>query len=60
MNVVLLGATRGIGRALARAMAARGDRLFLVGRDQEELGRSARDLEVRAGTTAEGIATAHL
>ncbi len=58
MNVVLLGATRGIGRALARAMAARGDRLFLVGRDPDELGRSARDLEVRAGTTAGGIASA--
>ena len=48
MNVVLLGATKGIGRALARRMAQRGDRLFLLGRDAEDLDRSARDLEARA------------
>lgn len=47
MNVVLLGATRGMGRALARAMAARGDRLFLLGRDLDDLERSAEDLRVR-------------
>jgi len=46
MNVVFLGATRGMGRALARLMAARGDRLFLLGRDRMELERSARDLEL--------------
>src|SRR3954470_17749197 len=48
MNVVFLGATRGIGRALARRMAARGDRLFLLGRSGEDLARSARDLELRS------------
>jgi len=48
MKVAFLGATRGIGRALARAMAVRGDRLVLLGRDSEELERSARDLEARA------------
>lgn len=47
MNVLFLGATRGMGRALARLMSARGDRVFLVGRDQESLERSARDLEWR-------------
>jgi short-subunit dehydrogenase len=31
-------------------MAARGDQLFLLGRDLADLERSARDLEVRAGT----------
>jgi decaprenylphospho-beta-D-erythro-pentofuranosid-2-ulose 2-reductase len=46
-NVVFLGATKGMGRALARAMAERGDALFLLGRDREELRRSAQDLEVR-------------
>jgi short-subunit dehydrogenase len=53
MNVVALGATRGMGRALARRMAARGDRLFLLGRDERELERSARDLDSRspAGAT---------
>ncbi len=47
MNVVLLGASKGIGRALARAMAQRGDRLALLGRDTADLERSARDLEAR-------------
>ncbi|HQN40384.1 MAG TPA: SDR family NAD(P)-dependent oxidoreductase, partial [Thermoanaerobaculia bacterium] len=58
MNVVLLGATRGTGRALARLLAARGDRLFLLGRHPEELTASARDLEVRAGTAAGAIGSA--
>jgi len=47
MNVVFLGATRGMGRAIAREMAARGDRLFLLGRDADDLARSASDLAVR-------------
>lgn len=50
MNVVALGATRGMGRALSRLLAERGDRLFLLGRDREELEKASRDLEVRAGT----------
>jgi decaprenylphospho-beta-D-erythro-pentofuranosid-2-ulose 2-reductase len=48
-NVVILGATRGMGRALARRFAARGDRLFLLGRDARELEASAEDLRARAG-----------
>lgn len=48
MNVAFLGATKGIGRALARRLAQRGDRLFLLGRDSEDLERSARDLEARS------------
>jgi NAD(P)-dependent dehydrogenase (short-subunit alcohol dehydrogenase family) len=48
MRVALLGATKGMGRALARRMAARGDAVFLLGRDTTDLARSARDLEVRA------------
>ena len=51
MKVVFLGATRGMGRAVARLMAQRGDQLFLLGRDAEELARSAQDLEVIAGGT---------
>ena len=47
MKVVLLGATKGMGRSLARLMAARGDELFLLGRDADELQRSATDLQVR-------------
>jgi short-subunit dehydrogenase len=52
VNVVMIGATKGIGRALARRLAGRGDRLALLGRDLEELERSARDIEIRAGGAA--------
>ncbi len=47
MKAVLFGASKGMGRALARLMAARGDRLFLIGRVPDDLERSARDLEIR-------------
>ena len=61
-KVVFFGATKGMGRSLARVLAERGDELFLIGRDEEDLGRSARDLEVRAGreTGAFGCASADL
>jgi decaprenylphospho-beta-D-erythro-pentofuranosid-2-ulose 2-reductase len=49
VKAALLGATKGMGRALARLMAARGDSLALLGRDAADLDRSARDLEVRGG-----------
>jgi decaprenylphospho-beta-D-erythro-pentofuranosid-2-ulose 2-reductase len=49
MKVATLGATRGMGRALARTMAARKDELFLLGRDAENNEKSARDLEIRNG-----------
>jgi decaprenylphospho-beta-D-erythro-pentofuranosid-2-ulose 2-reductase len=55
VRAALLGATKGMGRALARLMAARGDALVLLGRDATDLERSARDLEVRGGAR---IATA--
>ena len=47
MKAVLLGASRGMGRALARLLAARGERLFLLEHVAEDLERSARDLEIR-------------
>ena len=47
MKVVILGATKGMGRSLGRQMAARGDELFLLGRNEEELARSATDMQVR-------------
>ena len=49
MKVALLGATKGMGRALARRMAERGDALFLLGRELGDLERSAKDLELRGG-----------
>jgi short-subunit dehydrogenase len=48
-RIVMLGATAGIGRALARQLAERGDQLFLLGRDSDELARSAADLAIRNG-----------
>ena len=52
VKVAFLGATKGMGRALARLMAERGDQLFLLGRDAADLEKSARDLEARGGTGA--------
>ena len=47
MRVAFFGATKGMGRALARQMAERGDRLCLLGRTLSDLERSAADLRVR-------------
>jgi NAD(P)-dependent dehydrogenase (short-subunit alcohol dehydrogenase family) len=52
MKVVIFGATKGIGRALARLFAERGDALVLLGRDPADLERSARDLLVRGAAAA--------
>ncbi len=57
MKVVFLGATKGMGRALAQKMAARGDALVLLGRDAKSLEESAKDLELRgaAGCVHTGL-----
>jgi short-subunit dehydrogenase len=55
VKVVVLGASRGIGRALARQLTARGDVAFLLGRDLADLEGSAGDLRARAGK-AEAVA----
>jgi short-subunit dehydrogenase len=47
MKAVIVGATSGMGREVARQLAERGDALFLLGRDGEELERSAADLLAR-------------
>jgi short-subunit dehydrogenase len=47
MKAVVLGGTSGIGRALAQELAARGDTLFLLGRDTADLERSAADCAAR-------------
>jgi NAD(P)-dependent dehydrogenase (short-subunit alcohol dehydrogenase family) len=49
VNVVVFGATKGIGRAIARRLAERGDRLFLLGRHPDDLARSGSDLDIRRG-----------
>jgi short-subunit dehydrogenase len=50
VKAVLVGATQGMGRALARLLAERGAQIFLLGRDSAELAASARDLEARGAT----------
>jgi len=47
MRAVILGATKGMGRAVARALVERGDEVFLLGRDGADLAASAQDLEQR-------------
>jgi decaprenylphospho-beta-D-erythro-pentofuranosid-2-ulose 2-reductase len=54
MNVAILGASKGMGRALARELIERGDNVFLWGRDTQDLERSARDLEART-TSHRGV-----
>lgn len=60
MNVVFLGATRGMGRALSRAMAERGDSLFVLGRNPADLERTSSDLAARSGRAMAGFAECDL
>jgi short-subunit dehydrogenase len=53
--VLLVGASSGIGRALAREFAAHGHNLLLAGRDMDDLERSATDLRVRYGVAAQAV-----
>lgn len=48
-DVVLTGASRGIGRALALALATRPERLVLIARDAARLAEVAREVEARGG-----------
>ncbi len=47
-KIAIVGGTKGIGRAVARLLAARGDRVALLGRDAADLAASADDLAARA------------
>ncbi|MCI0547412.1 MAG: SDR family NAD(P)-dependent oxidoreductase [Candidatus Rokubacteria bacterium] len=58
MKVVCVGATAGMGRALARRLAERGDALYLLGRHEADLVAAARDLEARGARGPVG--TGHL
>ncbi len=53
MKAVVFGGTSGIGRAIARRLAERGDAVFLMGMDEAELVRSAADLKARHPTRAD-------
>jgi len=58
VKAALVGGTRGMGRALARLLAERGDAVTLLGRDATELELSARDLTARGARGL--VATGHL
>ncbi len=60
MKVVVLGATKGMGRSLARLLAERRESLFLIGRSEEELQKSASDLAIRRGDGEVGTALCDL
>ena len=47
MKAVIIGGTTGMGRAIARRLAERGDSVFLLGREVDDLARSAADLGAR-------------
>ena len=52
--VLVSGASRGIGRAIAEGFVQRGARVIITGRESATLEQTARDL-TRAGGTARGI-----
>ena len=56
MRAALLGATRGMGRAIARLLAQRGDSVFVLGIDRDDLERTASDLETRGAPSPVGTA----
>ncbi|HZL34642.1 MAG TPA: SDR family oxidoreductase [Tepidisphaeraceae bacterium] len=51
--VVVVGASSGIGRAIANEWAASGNDIILAGRDLDDLNRSAADLRIRFGRQIE-------
>jgi 3-oxoacyl-[acyl-carrier protein] reductase len=57
-SVLLVGASRGIGLATARAFAAEGARVAIVARHEDELRRAAAAIEAEtaAATGARGVA----
>jgi len=53
MKAIVFGGTTGMGRAIARKLAERGDAVFLLGIGPEELERSAADLKARSAAGAQ-------
>jgi short-subunit dehydrogenase len=47
MKAVVLGGTNGMGRAISRLLAERGDDVFVLGRELQEAEKSAADLAAR-------------
>lgn len=55
MKTIVLGGTSGMGRALARRLVEGGHHVFLLGRNVEELSRSAADLRARVNDAKVGF-----
>jgi decaprenylphospho-beta-D-erythro-pentofuranosid-2-ulose 2-reductase len=53
MKAIVFGGTSGMGRAIARRLAERGDSVFLMGLEPGDLARSAADLKERHPKRAE-------
>jgi short-subunit dehydrogenase len=60
MRIAFLGATKGMGRALSRLVAERGDSICLLGRSSLDLERSAADLGVRGAVDPAGCVACDL
>ena len=60
MRVAFLGATKGMGRAMARLVAERGDAICLLGRNTVDLERSGADLSVRGAAGPVGTVSCDL
>ena len=52
MRALIIGASAGLGRAIADRLACPGNSLFLIASDARDLDATARDLELRTGCTA--------
>ncbi len=52
---IILGATSSMARAFARALAKRGDAVFLAGRDMDDLNATAQDCAARGARLAEAL-----
>ena len=61
MNAIVFGGSKGMGRAVARRLAQRGDAIFLLGRDVVDLAKSAEDLAARSPSSSRpGLAACDL
>ena len=47
MNIIITGASRGIGKAIAASFAGKGDRLFLCARNEKVLSDTVAELQIK-------------